>query len=186
MSDETWKDVVGYEGYYQVSSMGGFKSLDRKVPHPRSHKGYHFRKGKHIKATISVFGYKRVPITRYHHEKTLFLHRLVAEAFLDNPENKPQVNHKDGNKLNNSVGNLEWVTSKENINHAHSSGLCAKGDSHHKTKLLDSDIINIIKRIKSGDQLKKIAIDYCVNRDTIGNVKAKRGRYGQKIFRQVW
>ncbi len=99
---EVWKDIEGYEGLYQVSSFGRVK----KVTTGRILKG-----GKHAKGYLLVGLYKN----NIRSSKTI--HRLVAEAFIPNPENKPEVNHIDENKTNNSLDNLEWMTTKENTNH---------------------------------------------------------------------
>lgn len=111
---ETWKDIPGYENHYQVSDMGNVRSLNFL-----GHKGViHL-----LKQTKSYDGYLRVPLTLNGTKRTLSTHILVAKAFIPNPEKKPQVNHIDGNKENNCVHNLEWVTGKENIQHAIRNGL---------------------------------------------------------------
>ena len=121
---EAWKDVVGYEGFYQVSNMGNVRSVPRVLLYERN--GNTFKRNiphKIMKPTKTEFGYLIVSLTK---EKTKIqgrIHRLVAEAFLPNPENKRCVNHKDGNKENNCVENLEWVTYSENMQHAADSGL---------------------------------------------------------------
>lgn len=110
---EIWRPVKGYEGLYEVSNLGRLKSLPRKGT-----------KGGIISATYSNSKhYAHVPLTKDSRHKTVSLHRLVAEAFVENPSGKPQVNHKDGNKRNNSANNLEWTTGSENIRHAFRMGL---------------------------------------------------------------
>lgn len=99
---EVWKDVEGYEGLYQVSIFGNLYS------------SYVKRK---LQLSLDEYGYKQVILVKNGVRKRHLLHRMVAQAFIPNPENKPQVNHIDENKTNNNVSNLEWVTSKENINH---------------------------------------------------------------------
>ena len=106
--EEIWKDIKGYEGLYQISNLGRIKSL------PRTNKN---RKVK--KETMKVFtklpkGYLKVGLNKEGKTKYCFVHRLVAEHFIPNLENKPCVNHKDCNTSNNCVENLEWVTHKEN------------------------------------------------------------------------
>lgn len=103
---EIWKDVRGYEGTYQVSDKGNVRSL------PISTKTKRFS-GKELTQMIDCVGYKVVNLSR----KTYKVHRLVAEAFLDNPNGYPQVNHKDENKTNNDANNLEWCTAEYNNNY---------------------------------------------------------------------
>ena len=112
---EVWKDIKGYEGRYQVSNMGRVKSLERKA----SIKGDTKRtvQERILKPYTNHNGYWRVKLCSSKGQKGFFIHRLVCEAFHENPENKPCVNHIDENKANNEASNLEWCTYKENINH---------------------------------------------------------------------
>lgn len=111
---EVWKDIAGYEGMYQISNLGRVKSLDRYVDYGYSSA---YRKGRVLKEGKATGGYLQVELWK--NKKTIqgLIHRLVAEAFIPNPDNLPQVNHKDENKQNNRVDNLEWCTSKDNINY---------------------------------------------------------------------
>lgn len=115
--NEIWKDIEGYEGIYQVSSLGRVRSLDRIVMVYRQ--GQHIRKipGKMKKPHLSNIGYYSVNLSKDNRPKFMLVHRLVAAAFIPNPYNLPEVNHKDENKLNNMVENLEWCDSKYNINY---------------------------------------------------------------------
>ena len=114
--EESWKDIEGYEGLYQVSNKGRVKSLV-------NHKGV--AREKVLKPEI-VNGYKRVMLHKNKTIKHLLVHRLVANAFLPNPHNFPCVNHKDENKQNNVVSNLEWCTQKYNCNYGTGISRCAK------------------------------------------------------------
>ena len=107
---EVWKTVPGTDGYLQISTEGRAKSLLRG-------------EGYILKPVPDQKGYLRLSIVISRKRHTYKIHRLVAQAFIDNPENLPQVNHKDGDKKNNHVSNLEWVTNKENAMHAIKSGL---------------------------------------------------------------
>lgn len=97
---EEWKDIKGYEGHYQISNKGRVKSL----------KHNHTKKGKILIPFKSNNNYLSINLYKNNKLKTYLIHRLVAEAFLPNPDNLPVVNHKDENKLNNNVENLEWCT----------------------------------------------------------------------------
>lgn len=111
---EVWKDIQGYEGYYQVSNKGRVKSLDRCVKFKHG-KGTHFVPGKVLKPSLNIErGYLRVSLTKHNRSKFFRIHRLVAEAFIPNPKCLPQVNHKDENRLNNYADNLEWCTNTYN------------------------------------------------------------------------
>ena len=112
---EVWKDIKGYEGLYQVSNLGRIKSLEREVWN-----GYKvFLKSEKIlkPKSNSKDGYLRIALSKNGKVKDKLIHRLVAEEFIPNPNNLPQVNHKDENKNNNYVTNLEWCDSKYNANY---------------------------------------------------------------------
>lgn len=108
---EIWKDVVGYEGIYQVSNLGLVKGLDRYDSFGK------FIKGKQISIKKNNRGYCQIHLCKNGKCRMFLLHRVVAEAFIDNPNKFPQVNHKDENKDNNCVDNLEWCTNKYNRNY---------------------------------------------------------------------
>lgn len=138
-NQEQWKPIQGYEGLYEVSSYGRIKSLPRII----KGKGQHYRqhKGRILKPiTISAkLPYTRVDLCKEGKYAHTSIHRLVAETFIPNPENKPCVNHKDGIKSNNYIDNLEWCTYSENTRHAFALGLmkgsnapmpCMQGAKH--------------------------------------------------------
>lgn len=106
---EEWKDIEWYAGLYQISNFGRVKS-------------FRYGEGKIIKPFINN-GYYCVGLSRKDDYKKVRVHRLVAKHFIPNPDNKKEVNHIDGNKLNNNVSNLEWSTRSENIKHAFLNGL---------------------------------------------------------------
>lgn len=142
MELEIWLPVVGYEHLYHVSNFGRIKSLTKKS---KCRGGFRTVKEKILKPQVDIGGYLTVGIYKESICKIKKIHVLVANAFIPNPENKRQVNHKDGSKKNNHVSNLEWNTSSENMNHAHSIGLVnvAKGERQHNSRLKSEEVIFI-------------------------------------------
>lgn len=106
-----WRNIEGYEGLYQVSIDGEVKSLERISPQG------HLLKERIMKPVLNDMGYLRVGLTKGGKSKSFFVHRLVAQAWIPNPDNLPIINHKDENPLNNRVENLEWCTQKYNVNY---------------------------------------------------------------------
>lgn len=117
---EIWKDVVGYEGQYMVSNYSRVKSLNKVV---NAVNGFTSTKKSKVLKQILNACYLGISFSNKNKIKRVMIHRIVAEAFIPNPENKKTVNHVDGNKLNNSIANLEWATYSENIKHAYKMGL---------------------------------------------------------------
>lgn len=112
---ENWKDVKGYEGFYQVSDLGNVRSLARDV-YRQNGTFHHHVEEKILVPGINRYCYQYVNLCKNGKRKVMTIHRLVAMAFLPNPENKPMINHKDEVKNNNSVENLEWCSAQYNIN----------------------------------------------------------------------
>ena len=108
---EEWRDIKGYEGYYQISNLGRVKSLPRDVGSNRC------KKETIMKTSIDKDGYEHLVLCKDGKQKHFRVNRLVAQAFIPNPNNYPVVNHKDENKTNNRVENLEWCTITYNINY---------------------------------------------------------------------
>ena len=113
---EEWKPVVGYEGVYEVSNTGKVKVLERRTPY-KSGPTVAIRPEKILSLSTDKDGYKIVTLTKQGNSTTKKVHRLVAEAFIDNPLLLPQVNHINGIKSDNSAGNLEWCSARDNIRH---------------------------------------------------------------------
>ena len=120
MNTEIWKPIQDYEGYYEVSNFGNVRSVERYVS---NHTGQVLLKSCILKQGKNYKGYPIVYLSKEGRSKTILVHRLVAKAFVINRNNKPQVNHIDGNKENNMVSNLEWVNNSENQLHAYKLGL---------------------------------------------------------------
>jgi hypothetical protein len=114
---EIWKDIEGYENLYKISNLSNVKSLSRKIKTTLNKNGYYVKKDKILKPMILANGYKYVLLYKNKKTKIKYIHRLVAQAFIPNPENKLCINHKDLNKFNNSIENLEWCTKSENSIH---------------------------------------------------------------------
>lgn len=111
---EVWKPVIDYENYYMISNMGNVLSIG----HLNSYGQYYRRKYPILLRPNKPRNYYAVVLCKNKEHHLCLIHRLVAQAFIQNPQNLPQVNHKDGNKENNHVTNLEWVTAKENVLHS--------------------------------------------------------------------
>lgn len=128
---ELWKDISGYEGMYQVSNYGNIRTLKGKIP-------------KVMKPHIDNKGYYRQSFYKDGKSATFKYHRLVATTFIKNPDNKPQVNHKDGNKTNNHDWNLEWMTNDENMNHSKENklriGKMPTSENHQNSKLTNEQV----------------------------------------------
>lgn len=156
--EEVWKDIVGYEGLYQISNLGEVKRLEKEFSHiakderigKRSQGAYSRTtklEEKILKGIKTDKGYLAVGLIKDGKSKKFRVHRLVAMMFIPNPHNKLEVNHIDGNKENNSVDNLEWSTGKENRQHALDNGFVAGRD-----KLSERDIEWIVENYEKGSR----------------------------------
>ena len=136
--NEVWKDIKGYEGMYQCSSLGNIRSLDRIVICKNGRIDHKI--GTTMKLRQNKNGYMQIGLTKHNVRKMTYVHRLIAETFIENPDNKSQINHKDGDKLNNSVENLEWVTASENLKHSYENlNRTINSGKHRKIKGYDED-----------------------------------------------
>lgn len=166
---EIWKDIKGYEGLYQVSNLGRLKSYQR------------VKAGKLVSLQKTKDGYLQTDLYKDKVRKAVRIHRLVAEAFIPNPDGKLEVNHKNGNKENNEVDNLEWSTKQENIDHAHDNNLYDNiiGEKHGRAKLSDLDVEFIKKNFKPYDKefgAKPLAKKYGVSDTQIRHIVKGRSR----------
>lgn len=162
---EVWKDIAGYEGLYQVSNRGRVRSLARVVPHSTGGK---LTVSPKILIPKDRNGYDHVSLWKNNKEYRVKVHRLVAQVFIPNPENKPEVNHIDANPKNNVVENLEWVTRRENMRHAINLGLVSHpvGEYLPYSKLTESDVVKMRKLRNSGMGYQDIAKLFNVNTRT--------------------
>ena len=147
--NEIWKDVIGYEGLYQVSNLGNVKSYNSN----------RFKNGLILKQGTSKKGYKVIYFIKDRIKKTLSVHRLVAISFIENTYDKPQVNHINGIKYDNNIDNLEWVTNSENMKHAFVNGLKSFSEKRRNAmnkKVIDNDNGKIYQSAKDASQYFKI------------------------------
>lgn len=170
---EEWRDITGYEGIYMVSNFGRVKSLEREIRFGIAGKRIDPEKIKTVLKTKK--GYNKIGMCNNGTQRQEFVHRLVALAFIPNPEGKPTVNHIDGNKDNNCLENLEWSTYLENNRHAIDTKLRSRpsglrGSEHKKAILTESDVIDIRKMRENGERLSDIANTYSVSTSAISSI----------------
>jgi hypothetical protein len=159
--EEYWKDVIGYENDYEISSSGNIRSKER---YRKNRNGYMLVKSQIIKPHNHPKGYLRITLARNNTKANFFVHRLVAQAFIPNLENLPQINHKDGNKKNNSIENLEWCDNNYNRYHAVVNNL-------HSTLLKKEDVKYIRESSQNSYELANL---FKVTRQHINRIKRKR------------
>ena len=145
-----WLDVVGYSGYYQVSNDGSVRSVSREYVNKRGQ--LRSVQGRVLKPRINRYGYKYVILVKGDGSRfTVCVHRLVAISFIIKKDKKKNhVNHVDGNKSNNHISNLEWVTNAENRSHAGKIGLMKKRDDHPASKITNRQALAIKSLLASG------------------------------------
>jgi hypothetical protein len=178
MENEIWKDIPNYEGLYQASNLGRIKSLDRVLKGKGKNQfGSTFdmiKKGRILKQQITKKGYLKAYLIKDGKSKTFASHRIIALTFIPNPDNYKFINHKDENKVNNRVDNLEWCTQSYNINYG------------TRNKKVSEKLKNIIKskewceNISKGKKGKIMSIEYREIQRKV-SLKRKRNALGQFI-----
>ena len=154
---ECWETINEYEGLYEISNLGRIRNIRYKnILKPGNHRD----------------GYLKICLSKNNSKRTFQVHRLVALAFLPKVNGKKYVNHKDGNKKNNNVNNLEWCTRSENQKHAYKLGLQVplKGECLKHSKLTEVDIYKIFELSKRGVEQYNLAEMFNVNQSTISRV----------------
>ncbi len=159
-----WKPVKGFQNLYEISSDGFVRGKARVV---KTCKNVSRKvKSKILKSRLNNCGYEEVRLSKNGKTKTKFIHRLIAENFIDNPDNKKEVNHKNGIKTDNSIENLEWATHQENMKHASITGLLKKSCKKAVTNLksyttttvptFTKNLTAILKYIKTSKYTRKL------------------------------
>lgn len=163
MKEEIWKDIQGYEQFYQISNFGNVKSLRHNLI-------MKLGKAEYLIATLCKYG----------KSKSFMVHRMTATAFIPNPENKPCINHLDGNKYNNKISNLEWVTYKENMKHAYDIGLYNGRDASCGNRRLTSKQVLKIRKLytnKTENQESLCKMFKCTNQNISCIVNGKTWKH---------
>lgn len=164
---EAWKPIAGYVGKYEISNKGTVRSLlfkTRTRPEPKT-----------LKVHVKKDGYCFVVLSINNSPKNLYVHRLVAAAFLNNPNNCPQVNHLNGIKSHNLVDNLEWCTAKQNMRHARKIGL----RTTIYRKLTPKSVYEIKANLASGAVVSDLAVKYKVSESLVYRIA--RGEVHKRI-----
>ena len=156
---EIWKDIPGYEGLYQASNLGRIKSFKREVE-------------KILKASPNTKGYLQLSLWKDNKKQIFRAHRLILLTFVG--YNALECNHKDGNKFNNRIDNLEYCTSEYNLEHKVKNGLLGRGNKIPHNKLSIKQVIEIKRRLLLGESYWNIHKDYPVTAGTIWAIKEKR------------
>ena len=182
MLTEIFVPIVEYEGLYVISDTSNVKRLEKMIidssGRQRIFQEMFLKKeyndcGKYV-------GYYRINLTKNGKQSHFLLHRLLALHFISNLDNLPCVNHKDGNKLNNAINNLEWCTYSENEKHAYDLGLkipplgINQGSKSGNSKLTEPDILLIFDMLKKGMTNKEIGLEFGVHRSVISAINTRK------------
>lgn len=168
----SFKNIPGFGNYYQVDENGNIKSISRIIPHQRL--GQKRVNERILKQRIDRNGYHLATLAYMGDAFVKMVHVLVALAHIPNPFKKPFINHKDGNKSNNNISNLEWCTQSENTLHAFKNGLMVmpRGEKNHSSKLTEKEVVEIKSLLSKGEITQyKIAKLFKVHKVTIFDIK---------------
>lgn len=176
---EEWRDVEGFEGFYQVSNLGRVRSLDRIVPYPNSRyvNGVGKREflGKILKLNTNKHGYLQVTLRKNGIQTTHKVHQLVAIAFLKKPDFRCVVNHKNSKRDDNQVDNLEWCTQQQNLMHAAEKGAMSRFEnSHNNTTITKETVLQIRKLYEGGQKIITIANSYNLKHNHVESIVKRR------------
>ena len=147
--EEVWRDIKGYEGLYKVSNLGRVKSF-------RNFSGFNkkfYKREKIMTPVDNGRGYLHVMLSKNKNTKHVYIHRLVAQSFLPNPNNLQEINHKDENKKNNRVDNLEWISRKDNVNYGTATSRQVKARSKPVTQIKNGKIINTFTSMREAARM---------------------------------
>jgi hypothetical protein len=157
---EYWVPIPNYEQYYEINNLGTIRSIPRRI---LTKSGYYKpEKERKLTQRISNKGYLSVTLSKHGQSKTHHVHRLLALVFIPNPDNKPILNHINGNKLDNSIHNMEWVTYSENVIHAYKHGLY-KSTERKRRIILDACTGETYTSIKKAALSLNIEYSTCRN-----------------------
>lgn len=175
---EVWKDVVGYEGLYQISDTGKIKSIQRRYGNYNG-----MRRERIMKQRPDSRNYINITLCKNGKHKSHWVHRLVAQAFIPNLDNKHCINHIDNNPSNNSIENLEWCTHKENSQHSAIQGRINRGEKNGSVKLKEIDI-RFIRHLRQDFNLTHKQITECLFLSQ--GIKMDRKSIGDIINNIIW
>ena len=169
--EEIWKDIQRFGGYYMASACGKFKRTDK--PRVDANGITRVYKERLLNPSKTKKGYLRFYVSINNKSIGQFAHKLIAETFIPNPKNLPEVNHRNGDKADNRIENLEWCTHKENMEHAWENGLCKalSGENNGMSKFTNNQVPEIRRKLNSGQSGASIARQYGVSRATISYIK---------------
>ena len=167
MSNERWKAIPGYEGFYEVSNIGRVRSLPRKIPHGLGN-AYRYVQGQLLSTKPGSNGYQCVMLSKEGDKKLCTVHRLVMLAFVGPCPDGLEVAHSDGNRLNPRLENLRYATRRENVADAITHGTATYGHKNGGAKLTPAQVTAIRSDVRT---LSEIAAEYGISRTSVSNVK---------------